>query len=79
MRHPVLEGVGPDRDPAQWGRYGSVIGKVLIVHHVELLVSSDSKEGCPNAHHGSVGDVGKSLDDQPITSHLGEPGVVAAI
>ena len=38
---PVLQGVRPDGDPAERGRDGGVVGKVLVGHHVELLVASN--------------------------------------
>ena len=45
---PVLQGVRPDGDPAERSRDGGVVGKVLVGHHVELLVASNLD---PNDHH----------------------------
>ena len=38
---PVLQGIRPDGDPAEGSSDGGVVGKVLVGHHVELLVASD--------------------------------------
>ena len=45
QHRPVLEGVGPDGDPAEGGRDGGVVGEVLVGHHVELLVTSHPERG----------------------------------
>jgi len=79
VRHPVVKGVGPDGDAAKGGSDGGVVDKVLVGHHLKLLVSTHAKVGGSDSNHRSVGDIGETLDDQARSCHLSQPVIVAAL
>ncbi len=62
---PVVKGVGPDGNPAERSGDRGIVGEELVRHHAELFVASDAQVGGAHAHHGTVGDVRESFDDQP--------------
>merc|ERR550539_253794 len=71
--HPVLQGVRPDGDPAERGSDGGVVGKVLVGHHVELLVASNPQEGSTNSNNCTIADICKPLNNEPASSHFCQP------
>ena len=77
--HPVVECVRPDRNPAKGRGDGGVVDKVLVGHHLELLVPSHPEVGGPDSDDRAVRHVGKALDDETRSRHLGQPVVVAAL
>ena len=79
VRHPVVKGVWPDGDTTKGGSDGGVVDKVLVGHHLKLLVASHSKVGGSDSNDRSVGDVGETLDDETRSCHLGQPVIVAAL
>ncbi len=79
VRHPVVQGVGPDGNAAQGSGDGSVVDEELIGHHFELLVPTHPKEGSPDANDGSVSDVGKAFHNEPVSGHFGQPVIVRSI
>ena len=78
VRHPVVEGVGPDWHTGERGRDGGIVNKELVGHHLELLVTTNSQVWSPHADHGTISDVGEPLGDQTSPGHLGQPVVVAS-
>ena len=44
VRHAVVQGVRPNWNTAKWRGDGRVINKELISHHLELFVSTNTKE-----------------------------------
>lgn len=77
--HPVVQGVGPDRDATQGGSDGGVVDKELIGHHFELLVAANSEVGSPDTDDRSVGDVGKPLNDESGAGHLSQPIIIGSL
>ena len=77
--HPVVECVRPDRNTAKRRGDGGVVDKVLVGHHLELLVPSHPEVGGPDSDDRAVRHVGKALDDETRSRHLGQPVVVAAL
>ena len=67
---PVVQGVGPDGDPAKRGGDGGVVGEELVGHHAELLVAAHAQVGRTHTNHRTVGDVRKPLDDQPAREKI---------
>ncbi len=60
---PVVEGVGPDGNPAEGGGDRRIVGEELVRHHAELFVASDAQVGGAHPHHSPVGDVREPFDD----------------
>jgi len=79
VRHTEVQSVGPDGHTAEWGSDGGIVDKELICHHFELLVATNTEERSTNADNATVSDVGESLDDQTVASHLSKPVVISSI
>lgn len=77
--HPEVQRVWPNWHTSQRRSDGGVIYEELIGHHLELLVTTDSKVRGPHTNDGAIGDVGETFDDQPGTSHLCQPVVVRTL
>jgi len=77
--HTEVESVGPNGNAAERGSNGRIIDEELISHHVELFVATDAKVGGADTDDGSVRDISKALNDQTVTSHLGQPVIVGAL
>lgn len=77
--HPEVQCVRPNWHTSQRRGDGGVVHKELIGHHLELLVTANPEVRCPYADDGAIGDVGKTLDDQPGTGHLSQPVIVRTL
>lgn len=63
VRHPEVQGVGPDGHTAKGRGDGGVVDEELVGHHLELLVAAHSKVRSPHPNDGAVGNVGEPLDN----------------
>lgn len=79
VRHPEVEGVGPDGDATQGRRDTGVIHEALVGHHGELRVAPGPEVGRPHPDDGVVRDVGECLCDQASARHLSQPVIVASL
>ena len=51
----------------------------LISHHFKLLVSPNPEEWSSDSDHGTISDVGKSLNDKTSASHLSKPVIIGTL
>lgn len=78
MGHSVVQSVRPDRNAAQGSSDGGIIDKELISHHFKLLVSTNTEERSSDTNNRSVSDVGESLNNETISSHLSQPVIISS-
>ena len=78
VRHTEIQSVWPDGYTAKRCCDGCIIDEKLISHHFELLIATHSQVWRSHADDRAVSDVGKALDDEPGSCHLGQPVVVGA-
>ena len=79
VRHAVVKGVRPNRNTAQRSGDGGIVDKELISHHFELFVSTNSEERSTNTNDRAIGDVGKSFNNKPVSSHFSQPIIIGTI
>lgn len=63
VRHPEVQGVGPDGDTAEGRGDGGVVDEELVGHHLELLVTAHPQVRGPHPNDGTVGNVGETFDN----------------
>ena len=77
--HSEVQGIRPQGRVLQGGRDGGVVEEALFLHHGELVVTSNSQEGCPKTNNRIVGNIGELLNDQSPPGHLPGPLVNAGL
>merc|ERR1719233_79601 len=76
---PVVKCVGPYRNSGKRNCYRCIVGKELVCHHRELVISSNQEVWSPDTNHSPVCDIGELLNDEPVPGHLGQPGLVVPL